>query len=347
MFLKRFSYSEPGWCLQPLTFGTCNLLAGAAGVGKSQILSALVRLRDVASGQPLPGAEWELDFQQAGVDYSWSGHYDSDSDGGSGPCLSERLERDGQELITRTAGKIIYAGAVLPDNFAAHLSIFKVLEGDDLLRPLRLHKRFASFQMGHHFSMPSQFLDVFAEITDLKVIRNSGLHPLVKAFLVHENRPDLFADCAQAFMQLFPRISDIRMELIRLNAAMVRILCHFRDGGHWQNQNSLSSGMWKAWLLLSKVHFLAIGAVLLVDDYDDGLGPGCRELFKCMRQQAPETQMLLAVHQTGPFTDIPCQDWRLLAWSKGRTQGRCPSDLGLSNASQIAHHQAFTSGCLD
>ena len=91
-----------GWNIQDLTFNGLTLLVGASGVGKTQILRAIMDVANIAKGRSSNGAEWRVSFRQDGLSYIWEGAFAAvedthpeilDTHGEAVPVEYERLYR--------------------------------------------------------------------------------------------------------------------------------------------------------------------------------------------------------------------------------------------------------------
>lgn len=57
-----FYDTDTKWNLSKVEFKNLTLLVGASGVGKTQILKSILRLRRIAKGRSYSGTKWEIDF---------------------------------------------------------------------------------------------------------------------------------------------------------------------------------------------------------------------------------------------------------------------------------------------
>ena len=79
MRLKELFYKNntTGWNVKEVRFDKLTLLVGASGVGKTQILRAINSLKTIANGHSVNGAEWKVEFEENGDNYSWCGCFDN------------------------------------------------------------------------------------------------------------------------------------------------------------------------------------------------------------------------------------------------------------------------------
>ncbi len=78
MYIKSLIYEDQStdWELKSISFKQLTLLVGASGVGKTQILKALLNLKKISQGRSLNGLKWEIEFSTStGHDYKWRGAF--------------------------------------------------------------------------------------------------------------------------------------------------------------------------------------------------------------------------------------------------------------------------------
>ena len=65
MKILSLSYTDNAlvWSLEKIVFENLTLLVGASGVGKTQILNSILKLKEIANGESVSGVEWEIEFE--------------------------------------------------------------------------------------------------------------------------------------------------------------------------------------------------------------------------------------------------------------------------------------------
>ncbi|MEQ1635787.1 MAG: hypothetical protein ABL903_03785, partial [Methylococcales bacterium] len=80
MYIKSLIYEDQStdWKLELIEFKPLTLLVGVSGVGKTQILKALLNLKKISHGRSLNGLKWEIEFQTSiGNHYKWLGAFEN------------------------------------------------------------------------------------------------------------------------------------------------------------------------------------------------------------------------------------------------------------------------------
>ncbi len=80
MRINKFRYANKvlGLKIEPISFSNLSLLVGVSGVGKTMILEALTKLKQIAQGAALNGIEWEIFFSTTPKkNYQWKGSFET------------------------------------------------------------------------------------------------------------------------------------------------------------------------------------------------------------------------------------------------------------------------------
>ena len=80
MKISKFSFEDKSleWRLEELSLNKLTLLVGASGVGKTQILKALMQLKQVSEGTSINGIAWFIEFETLDKQkYVWQGEFEN------------------------------------------------------------------------------------------------------------------------------------------------------------------------------------------------------------------------------------------------------------------------------
>lgn len=135
----EFKNLDTGWHLLPSSFDKFNLLVGASGVGKTQILEALVLLKDIAAGEtPEMAIEWKITIDLTGDIYIWEGAFEKKQDlylNNDITVKYEILKKDDIALIDRTTEKTLFNGQPT-FKLASEKSIVLTLQAEESIAPI-------------------------------------------------------------------------------------------------------------------------------------------------------------------------------------------------------------------
>jgi hypothetical protein len=105
MLIERFEYQATGsgWTLQPTDFfPDLTLLVGVSGVGKTQILKSIRRVKQLASTKSPRdgwGDRWSITFQIDGRRYTWQCQYESRPEAEDGADMVDGLADEDGEMM--------------------------------------------------------------------------------------------------------------------------------------------------------------------------------------------------------------------------------------------------------
>ncbi|MBK8080623.1 MAG: hypothetical protein IPK25_10270 [Saprospiraceae bacterium] len=80
MRINKFIFNDKTleWSLDGIAFDRLTLLVGASGVGKTQILKAILALKQISNGGSISGIKWTVDFETVtGQNFVWEGEFEN------------------------------------------------------------------------------------------------------------------------------------------------------------------------------------------------------------------------------------------------------------------------------
>lgn len=247
MKIKKLTYHNKAldWYLESVEFSSFDLLVGASGVGKTQILNAILDLQKIAKGKALNGVAWEVTFSIEGIDeeieYFWSGEFENvttalefegafilETDlltrsSGLSPkgnqselkpkILKEQLSSGQTTLVTRDLAEIYFKGKKLPVKLSAFESMIKLFNENENIEAI--YDDFVyriSLEWGAAYVSNSAFLELLENYKTFEAIQNINLDTINKLLLVYYNVPQVFNDIKHDFIDIFPQVEDITVK---------------------------------------------------------------------------------------------------------------------------------------
>ena len=145
----EFKNKSDGWEIQKMSFQQLNLLVGASGVGKTQILQAIHTLKRIAKGESFSGIQWKLEFTtNDGGEYIWEGefednkfhleYYNRDENRPSSRILNEKIEKDKTIIAERTQEGITFKSAPTI-KLPSEKSLINMLKEEELIESIYEH----------------------------------------------------------------------------------------------------------------------------------------------------------------------------------------------------------------
>lgn len=130
------------WSLKSADFDNLTLLVGASGVGKTQILKSIMRLKSIANGKSISGIKWNIIFETLdNLKFEWSGEFENKGDidftdddddelkRNKPSIIKEKLLFNDKLIVDRTKDSIIFndAKTVKLPNQQSVIHLLKVL----------------------------------------------------------------------------------------------------------------------------------------------------------------------------------------------------------------------------
>lgn len=149
MKILNITYQDKAsrWSLNRAEFDNLTLLVGASGVGKTQILKSVMRLKAIANGKSISGIKWTVLFETLDKQlFEWSGEFENkgnidftdDEDDelkrNKPSIIAEKLLLNGKVIIKRKKNSILFNNAEtvkLPNQ----QSIIYLLKEEEIIKP--------------------------------------------------------------------------------------------------------------------------------------------------------------------------------------------------------------------
>lgn len=366
-----FEDRRTGWTLSEASFDAFNLLVGVSGVGKTQILRAIQKVRALALGQPendIGACSWSIAFRHDGRSYQWSGRVDGgaggEEDESEQPTRSpihfkqETVVVDEDRQLVSRNGDFFFEGSPVP-RLKSSESALELLAEERSIRPIRA--AFKSFL----FSADSQESLIISRssLEKLKrrmptfeeLRRNVDAHPILKAYLLQEACPEQWREVQSTFKSIFPSVDVIRTRELRSSDILIRgssdapvpfeigglsLSLKERGNDHWISEGVISSGMLRTFMHLVEIFLAPPGTVVMIDEFENSLGKNCMpQVTEFILGRAPDIQFILTSHHPYIINSIPIKTWKLVQ-RRGATVRMLPA-RDIPALQEASHHDAF------
>jgi hypothetical protein len=369
MRIERFSFHSKSfeWKLAPVSFFDLTLLVGVSGVGKTQILRAILSVKRIANGKPVNGAAWDIDFRtKDGAQYSWKGEYENVEtfadpdyeffDDEEEPTsrerpkiLSEKLTMDGKEILSRTPDGMKLLGAPTP-KLSPHTSALNLLSREDAIAPASqaFHRILHSDQSVSHRAYRvmdfSRFEKLVSRYDTLEKIQESELDTQLKLALVARAQPGVFQEIRDRFVDVFPNVEEVKVEPREEENAPFFVaeipIIQIKERGvtRWIEQGKISSGMLRTILHIAEMYLWPPGTVVLIDEFENSLGINCIDILtEDLLQQNRKLQFIVTSHHPYIINNISWKYWKVVRRHGGDVYTEDADTLALEGSS----HEAF------
>lgn len=355
MRLKSLSFinHQTGWHVENVQFGTLTLLVGASGVGKTQILKSLSAMAQIADGRSLNGREWTVEFEEAGINYIWTGQFGVSQNKQEAfifedpefPLVAERLTtNEGFEIFSRTETELRYHNEPTVKLDPSKSAVELLKEEQDVSPVKRAFKKMSWLDMeeGSVLSYRPGLLTDKDSNLSLKEIKSLKFRtPIDRLFLIQKNDINVFNEIKEAFIDIFPLVKDIDFDLEHfLRDDFVPVLKIKEKGvDSWIKLPNISSGMCRTLSQIVTLKLADNGDIILIDEFENGLGINCIDSLADMALEPDvNIQIIMTSHHPYIINSIPYQDWRIVSRIGSEVKVHTASELKIGEHSR---HDAF------
>lgn len=351
-----------GWDFDEVDFSSnLTLLVGVSGAGKTQILRAILDLKDIAYGEAINGLEWKIKFLTVnGDEFIWEGSFDAietdetsmfnKHDKEKSSLIYEKLTLQNDVVVDRDQEKIKFKNIEMP-KLSPHQSIVYILKEENLIKGV--------------FNALNQIEDSDLSIkNDLlqRLLPNKPLHSLqeqyktldaivnlneniyIKLYLIYINKLDVFNQIKTRFTEIFNQIEDIKIELRNTTYETIIfypfIFIKEKYVPKWIREDRMSSGMLKTLIHISDIYLSNPGTVILIDEFENSLGINCIDILTDdLIHENKTLQFIATSHHPYIINNIPYEYWKIVTRKGGHISIRNASDYNLGKSKQEAFLQ--------
>jgi len=343
-FISYFD-TDSNWNLEKVSFKNLTLLVGASGVGKTQILQTLLRLRSISRGDSVGGIKWDIEFTTINNDiYRWSGEYESngknilrfkdpenDEKKDIPNILEEKIFLNGFMIIDRNSEEIIFNGNKTV-KLSQEKSVLNLLKEEDLISPAytgfqriifsdQVESKMKPRNFNPDFLTKERILKKYSNIDS---IREADENIITKLYLASNNAKEIMDSIKEKFIDIFPFVTDIKIAPLDFEdnddtpSILKEILfIQLKEKGvaDWIIQPQISSGMFRTLMHLSELYLCSEGTVILIDEFENSLGINCIDELTVDLQTSSQRklQFIITSHHPYIINQISFKNWKLVS----------------------------------
>ena len=352
------------WGFDKIDFFKLTLLVGISGVGKTQILQAILAIKRIALGHSINGASWDVEFSKLNNNkYRWVGEFEKNEDESEliidffddkseKPKPKRKKERifvNKKLIIDRDNSKFEFKENEMPKLNSTESAIYILKEEEEIKEAYENFKLIVYRDHTQKEGIRYGGLSIEKLKTKFKTfedIKQSDLDTMYKLALTYDVSTNVFNEIKDRFIEVFPQVEDIRIEPIKENefstfvfeATVIQI--KEKKVKKWISQNRISSGMLRTLLHISEMYLWNTGTVILIDEFENSLGINCIDvLTEDVIHENDEIQFIATSHHPYIINKIPFDYWKIVSreGSTIKTKNAKEFDMGKS------HHDKFMS----
>jgi ABC-type dipeptide/oligopeptide/nickel transport system ATPase component len=362
----EFENKVNGWRLSPVKFDDLNLLVGVSGVGKTQILLAIMQVRSIAGGRALIGRYWKIRFLIDENEYLWEGEFDKSS---AEESISFSTEEDDElkeqprivqeslfinntQIITRDKNNNInvrdkeYSGLA---NSESIVHLMRDSQDSDISNIREAFKKIIHSDQVNSTSQTNKlwsfddFDSLKKKYNSLEKIKSSSWDIPVKLLFVLEN-PALLNEAKsikESFQSIFNQVEDIKFDWIEhpLGRTLPILTLKEKDIHDWVGQDDISSGMFRTLMHIAELYLLPDHSVVLIDEFENSLGVNClSQVTENILSQSENQQFIITSHHPYVINNIDFEYWKIVTRKGNIVKIRNSSEFNLGDSK----HTAFT-----
>lgn len=339
----EFKNKSDGWEIQKMSFQQLNLLVGASGVGKTQILQAIHTLKRIAKGESFSGIEWNIEFTtNDGDEYRWEGkfkdnkfpldYYNQDKNKPKSRILNEKIDRNKISIASRTPDRIQFDSSLFI-RLPSEISLLYLLKEEELIQPLYEHLQkivlpdeILDYNMKSEYGITPIAPQYYDKYDGFENLQEENIHAETKLYIIYHKFNDDFQKIKQRFCEIFPHIEDIKIDRIKDHESNTprefqdKVFIHIKQQNveQWIPSVSMSSGMIRTFQLLYEIYLSADDSVILIDEFENSLGINCiRDITNEILSTDRNIQFIITSHHPYIINNVEFQYWKLLTRNGG------------------------------
>lgn len=341
----EFEDLQQPWKLSKTEFGNFNLLVGLSGVGKTRTLRVLQSIGRAASGDEDHGfrhCKWNIEVETSRGLFSWTAVTIPDSTIDNEIELEdeiirlsppqnirfafEEIRRDNGEIIaSRDEDRLFLLEKEFPrlrptDSIVSLFDEEPISTIRNALSAIHFSKTRTERQP-RPFDLP-RIEKVIGETKDIDTLKtNRSLDLMSKAYILQKKFPDHFQAVKEQMIEIFDSIEELQVgprrefSSLPLNGPFDLLVPAFQERGvkGWIYGGNMSAGMMRTLMHILELHLEPPGSVLLIDEYENGMGVNClSQVTDLIVQRSSELQLIFTSHHPFVIDTIPKKWWMVM-----------------------------------
>ncbi len=249
----------------------------------------------------------------------------------------EQLFKNGKEIVSRNEYGVIKLEGRETPKLRNTDSVVSLLSNEPLVAPMFHFLNRIIFSEAGNYEQGAQYLfvepetiplpraeEIRAVFTDLEQLpRLRGFPLLLKGYILQENFPQVMRRLKERYSEIFETVTDFKVGKIeemlphpiadntRLSGQLVLGIKE-KGVSDWILGHLISAGMLKTLIHLFELEMMPADSVVLVDEFENGLGVNCLPAVTDIFLRHTDKQFILTSHHPYVINNIPWRYWKLV-----------------------------------
>ncbi len=356
----EFEDLETGLKCNRVTFyDDVTLLVGLSGVGKSQILNAIVKSFNYATNdsEKLHPFSATINFTINSNEYEWSYKIDKVNvdldnmlnkklDNGNSEFVFEELKCNHEQIMARNRdGNFRFLSAYtdfpVPKSTSSLLSQYSsdpnyedVISDFKKIAPLDMDIAVRGLAKRDDFlKIISLAKTIIKGGGEFDIFRSSLV--IVKLYLVKRYFKDIYVKIYDYVKELFPEITDIDVVEDKNSEAFVVSIDVYNKKLFQEN---ISNGMLKTIYYIVELVTTRPNTLVLIDEFENGLGVNCIDvLAELLLSEREDLQFIITSHHPKIIGQIPSEKWKIIEREYNIINNITSDEAGIGNSKHSAY----------
>lgn len=289
--------------------------------------------------------------------------------------LNEKLFLENKLVFERKESRVKYEGKDVP-KISPHKSVLNLFTTEDKILPVKMSFErvlFLDYNREKKVRIDDKFITKFKNSfeKDSHIFKEleEELKPILEKELPMEERSEIlkndkllsfmftwavnfpimpklaivyqyfrghFDEIVNDFRDIFPQVEDVRFKL--LEKEDVYELQIKEQDTDWISRNEISSGMFKTLLHIAEMKLMAIGYVILIDEFENSLGVNCIDAVAGdLAEHQKNLQYIITSHHPYIINNIDMKYWKVVMRKGAKVFTKNADQLKLGKSK----HEAF------
>ena len=335
------------WKLTRTEFGNFNLLVGLSGVGKTRTLRVLQSIGRAASGDDSHGfrhCRWTIEVETADGLFSWTAETAADTSAvdvieldddslrfsptKNARFAFEEIKQGNGEVVAHRDEKRLFLKDREYPKLRPTDSIISLFDEEPIstIRNALSAIQFSKAPLDR-YSRPFDIRKLTKLIRETKSFdalkMNRSLDLMSKAYILANKNSfsEYFEPVKEQMREIFDSVEEIAIGPTRAfsdpapSGPLDLLVPAFRERGveGWIYGNNISAGMLRTLKHILELHLEPPGSVLLLDEYENGMGANClSQVTELIVGRASDFQLIFTSHHPFVIETIPKESWMVM-----------------------------------